>query len=115
MSAATSPVPSWPAIACTLSPPPAACPLRPRPADSSPLPWPGSAPAQPERDAARGRRDRTCPGQAGRGPRRGTGYSDLGITGITPILGLFRSPLLCTRDGPVTWYDALSWLSPVGI
>jgi integrase len=28
-------------------------------------------------------------------------------TGITPILGLFRSPLLCTRDGPVTWDDAL--------
>jgi len=29
-------------------------------------------------------------------------------TGITPIPGLFRYLLPCTRDGPVTWDDALS-------
>src|SRR6266571_7535593 len=47
--------------------------------------------------------------------RTGTSYSDIGITGITPIPGLFRYPFPCTRDGPVTWDDALSRLSPVGI
>ena len=36
-------------------------------------------------------------------------------TGITPIPGLFRYLLLCARDGPVTWDDALWRLSPVGI
>src|SRR5258706_12641228 len=55
------------------------------------------------------------PARAPQGRLTGTSYSEIGITGITPILGLFRSSLLCTRDGPVTWDDALSWLSPVGI
>src|SRR5436305_1036523 len=36
-----------------------------------------------------------------------TSYSELGITDITPILGLFRCPLLRARDGPVAWDDAL--------
>src|SRR6266568_415032 len=49
------------------------------------------------------------------GRHAGTSYSDVGITGITPIPGLFRYPFPCTRDGPVTWDDALSRLSPVGI
>src|SRR6266571_565249 len=40
-----------------------------------------------------------------RGPLTGTSYSDIGITGITPIPGLFRYPFPCTRDGPVTWDD----------
>src|SRR5215471_1738376 len=55
------------------------------------------------------------PAQAVPGPPAGTSYSDVGITGITPILGLFRYPLPCTCDGPVAWDDALSRLSPVGI
>src|SRR6266478_1251276 len=55
------------------------------------------------------------PARAARGPLGGTSYSDIGITGITPIPGLFRYPFPCTRDGPVTWDDALSRLSPVGI
>src|SRR5260370_11044171 len=45
----------------------------------------------------------------------GTSYSDVGITGITPIPGLFRYLLLCARDGPVAWDDALSRLSLAGI
>src|SRR5674476_277746 len=48
-------------------------------------------------------------------PRTGTGYSELGITGITPILGLFRCPLLPARKRPGTLADALWQLSPVGI
>src|SRR6266851_1589241 len=48
-------------------------------------------------------------------PPRCTSYSDIGITGITPIPGLFRYPFPCTRDGPVAWDDALSRLSPAGI
>ena len=47
------------------------------------------------------------PGPSARARLTGTSYSDIGITGITPILGLFRYPLLCARDGPVTWDDAL--------
>ena len=39
----------------------------------------------------------------------------LGITGITPILGLFRCPLLPARKRPGTLADALWQLSPVGI
>src|SRR6266849_8209989 len=53
--------------------------------------------------------------RAGRGWRSGTSYSDIGITGITPIPGLFRYPFPCTRDGPVAWDDALSRLSSAGI
>src|SRR6266568_7132035 len=49
------------------------------------------------------------------GPRSGTSYSDVGITGITPILGLFRYLLPRAHDGPATWDDALSRLSPAGI
>src|SRR5665811_15387 len=45
----------------------------------------------------------------------GTNYSELGITGITPILGLFRCPLLPARKRPGTLADALWQLSPVGI
>src|SRR6266536_5889096 len=45
----------------------------------------------------------------------GTSYPDLGITGITPILGLFRYLLPRAHDGPATWDDALSRLSPAGI
>src|SRR5271165_2645791 len=52
---------------------------------------------------------------AGPGRPSGTSYSDIGITGITPILGLFRRPPLRTLDGPGTWADALWLLSPVGI
>src|SRR5215470_16027868 len=44
-----------------------------------------------------------------------TSYPDLGITGITPIPGLFRYLLPRTHDGPATWDDALSRLSPAGI
>src|SRR5271165_4389640 len=55
------------------------------------------------------------PRRAVRGRRAGTSYSDIGITGITPILGLFRRPPLRTLDGPGTWADALWLLSPVGI
>src|SRR6266705_3020597 len=55
------------------------------------------------------------PAPSARVRRTGTGYSDVGISGITPIPGLFRYPFPCTRDGPVTWDDALSRLSPVGI
>src|SRR6478672_5885203 len=55
------------------------------------------------------------PAPAARGPLRGTSYSELGITGITPILGLFRYPLPCARDGPATWDDLLWRLSPLGI
>src|SRR6266704_6486877 len=55
------------------------------------------------------------PAPSAPGPRSGTSYPDLGITGITPILGLFRYLLLCARDGSVTWDDVLSRLSPVGI
>src|ERR1035437_4235898 len=44
-----------------------------------------------------------------------TSYSELGITGITPILGLFRCPLLPARKRPGTLADALWQLSPVGI
>src|SRR5712691_11401125 len=55
------------------------------------------------------------PGRAARGWRAGTSYSDVGITGITPISGLFRYLLLCARDGSVAWDDALWRLSPVGI
>src|SRR5208282_6613794 len=47
--------------------------------------------------------------------RTGTNYSDVGITGITPIPGLFRYPLPCPRDRPVTWYYVLPQLPPVGI
>src|SRR5674476_83811 len=36
-------------------------------------------------------------------------------TGITPILGLFRCPLLPARKRPGTLADALWQLSPVGI
>src|SRR5437899_9612680 len=49
------------------------------------------------------------------GRRASTSYSDVGITGITPISGLFRYLLLCARDGSVAWDDALWRLSPVGI
>src|SRR5947207_7763441 len=55
------------------------------------------------------------PRQEARGPRTDTSYPDLGITGITPILGLFRYLLPRAHDGPATWDDALSRLSPVGI
>src|SRR5664279_4876687 len=68
-----------------------------------------------DRDALQG-----FPG--GRWRRRGvrrcrsdTSYSDLGITGITPVLGLFRSPLLPARKWPGTLADALWQLSPVRI
>src|SRR5450759_6019083 len=44
-----------------------------------------------------------------------TSYSDLGITGITPILGLFRYLLPCARDGPATWDDVLPRLLIAGI
>ena len=54
-------------------------------------------------------------GEQFRGRPAGTSYSELGITGITPILGLFRYPLPCAREGPATWDDALWRLSPVGI
>jgi hypothetical protein len=37
----------------------------------------------------------------------GTSYSEIGITGITPILGLFRRPFLPARKRPGTWADAL--------
>src|SRR5690348_13477860 len=55
------------------------------------------------------------PAPAVRVPPTGTSYSDVGITGITPISGLFRYLLLCARDGPVAWDDVLWRLSPVGI
>src|ERR1039457_6615391 len=55
------------------------------------------------------------PGRTARGWRAGTSYSDLGITGITPILGLFRYLLPCARDGPATWDDVLPRLLIVGI
>src|SRR6266849_80134 len=55
------------------------------------------------------------PAPSARGRPTGTSYSDVGITGITPIHGLFRYPVLCARDGPVTWVDTLSRLSPAGI
>src|SRR5437667_5247236 len=48
-------------------------------------------------------------------PPTGTSYSDVGITGITPIPGLFRYPFPCARDGPVAWDDALWRLSPAGV
>src|ERR1035441_3890779 len=47
------------------------------------------------------------PGRTARGWRAGTSYSEVGITGITPILGLFRYLLPCARDGPATWDDVL--------
>jgi hypothetical protein len=37
----------------------------------------------------------------------GTSYSEIGITGITPIPGLFRYPFPCPRDGPVACDDTL--------
>src|SRR5665811_1226834 len=49
------------------------------------------------------------------GTPTGTSYSELGITGITPILGLFRCPLLPARKRLGTLADALWQLSPVGI
>ena len=52
--------------------------------------------------SSRARRARAAPGR-----RAGTSYSDLGITGITPILGLFRCLLLRAREGLWTWADAL--------
>src|SRR5947207_8797508 len=55
------------------------------------------------------------PRQEARGPRTDTSYPEIGITGITPILGLFRYLLPRAHDGPATWDDALSRLSPVGI
>src|SRR2546429_4049924 len=55
------------------------------------------------------------PARAARGRLTGTGYSDVGITGITPISGLFRYLFLCARDGSVAWDDALWRLSPAGI
>jgi hypothetical protein len=57
----------------------------------------------------------TGPWQARPVKRVYTSYSEIGIAGITPILGLFRCPLLRARDGPVTWDDGLWRLSPVGI
>src|SRR5271169_2735927 len=62
------------------------------------------------RDRAGGR-----PRRAARARRAGTSYSDVGITGITPISGLFRYLLLCARDGSVDWDDAFWRLSPAGI
>src|SRR5450759_3565828 len=59
--------------------------------------------------------DEPRPGRAVPGRRTDTNYSDLGITGITPILGLFRCPLLPARKRPGTLDDALWQLSPVGI
>src|SRR6266566_3701285 len=53
--------------------------------------------------------------RAGRGWRSGTSYSEIGITGITPIPGLFRYPFLRARKRPGTWADALWCLPPVGI
>src|SRR5664280_2823883 len=47
--------------------------------------------------------------------RSDTSYSDLGITGITPILGLFRCPLLPVGKRPGTLADALRQLSRIGI
>src|SRR5260370_9738825 len=54
-------------------------------------------------------------GREARGWFAGTSYSDVGITGITPIPGLFRYSFPCPRDGPVTWDDVLSRRSPAGI
>src|SRR6266566_3750778 len=65
--------------------------------------WPGPALGGPR------------PGGAPRAWLPGTGYSDVGITGITPISGLFRYLFLCARDGSVAWDDALWRLSPAGI
>src|SRR6266568_2027083 len=62
-----------------------------------------------------GRAAAGLPARAGRVWRSGTSYSDVGITGITPIPGLFRYLLLCPRDGSVTWDDALSRRSLAGI
>src|SRR5664280_470574 len=66
--------------------------------------------------------DRRGGGPGGRRPNRttrvirsGTSYSDLGITGITPILGLFRCPLLPVGKRPGTLADALRQLSRIGI
>src|SRR5664280_3348827 len=53
--------------------------------------------------------------RAALGKPTGTSYSEVGITGITPILGLFRCPLLPARKRPGTLADALWQLSPVGI
>src|SRR5260370_6246213 len=55
------------------------------------------------------------PVPSARGRLTGTSYPEIGITGITPILGLFRYLLPRAHDGPATWDDALSRLSPVGI
>src|ERR1017187_9675211 len=67
---------------------------------------------------AGGRRRASCgrwlPGAARARPA-GTSYSEIGITGITPILGLFRYLLPCARDGPATWDDVLPRLLIVGI
>src|SRR5208282_2077888 len=55
------------------------------------------------------------PAPSARARPTGTSYSEIGITGITPIPGLFRRPPLRALDGPGTWADALWLLSPAGI
>src|SRR5450759_3339504 len=65
--------------------------------------------------AVRGRAAVRLRAPSARVRHRGTSYSDVGITGITPILGLFRYLLLCARDGPATWDDVLPRLLIAGI
>src|SRR6266480_471384 len=64
---------------------------------------------------AGGRASCRRPAPSARGRPKDTSYSDIGITGITPIPGLFRYPFPCARDGSVAWDDVLWRLSPAGI